>query len=187
MTVLDAGDCHHRDRLYQQHPPLPYQHVVNPSFPFFTLPSRTICIPWLSELVFHWLYTYFNSYHVSYNSNIDFCSAGASSRATWPVCLWPGETETSTEGHTLHLPCQEIPSQVIIIITTTTTAHCTHLWWVLKSITIIKLHVTFFRSKRIDIVARIIFPIVFATFNLCYWTFYLSEEHKSLRQATKWS
>ena len=42
-----------------------------------------------------------------------------------------------------------------------------------------------FRSKRIDIVARIIFPIVFATFNLCYWTFYLSEENKSHRPTTK--
>ena len=29
------------------------------------------------------------------------------------------------------------------------------------------------RSKRIDVVARIVFPIIFAIFNLSYWTFYL--------------
>lgn len=36
------------------------------------------------------------------------------------------------------------------------------------------------RSKRIDVVARIVFPIVFATFNLCYWIFYLSAERDTL-------
>jgi len=30
------------------------------------------------------------------------------------------------------------------------------------------------RSKRIDVIARIIFPLVFALFNLAYWTSYLS-------------
>ena len=52
------------------------------------------------------------------------------------------------------------------------------------------------RSKRIDVIARFLFPIgirdiivnlfkcyhalaVFATFNLCYWIFYLSAERKT--------
>jgi len=30
------------------------------------------------------------------------------------------------------------------------------------------------RSKRIDVIARIIFPLIFALFNLAYWTSYLS-------------
>ena len=29
------------------------------------------------------------------------------------------------------------------------------------------------RSKRIDVIARIIFPVMFAMFNLIYWTSYL--------------
>ena len=29
------------------------------------------------------------------------------------------------------------------------------------------------RAKRIDVMARIIFPMVFAVFNISYWTFYL--------------
>ena len=29
------------------------------------------------------------------------------------------------------------------------------------------------RAKRIDVMARIIFPMVFAIFNISYWTFYL--------------
>ena len=32
VEISDAGDCHHRDRLYQQHPPLSYQHVVGGFF-----------------------------------------------------------------------------------------------------------------------------------------------------------
>lgn len=30
------------------------------------------------------------------------------------------------------------------------------------------------RSKRIDVIARIIFPIIFAIFNLTYWLTYLT-------------
>ena len=30
------------------------------------------------------------------------------------------------------------------------------------------------RAKRIDVMARIIFPLVFAIFNTSYWTYYLS-------------
>ena len=30
------------------------------------------------------------------------------------------------------------------------------------------------RAKRIDVMARIIFPLVFAIFNCSYWTYYLS-------------
>jgi anionic glutamate receptor len=32
------------------------------------------------------------------------------------------------------------------------------------------------RSKRIDVIARIIFPLVFALFNLAYWSTYLFRE-----------
>ena len=35
------------------------------------------------------------------------------------------------------------------------------------------------RSKRIDVVARILFPLVFAIFNLSYWTFYLLQHESS--------
>jgi len=34
------------------------------------------------------------------------------------------------------------------------------------------------RSKRIDVIARIIFPMIFAIFNLAYWTSYLSAGHQ---------
>ena len=34
------------------------------------------------------------------------------------------------------------------------------------------------RAKRIDVMARIIFPLVFAIFNVCYWTFYLSVQYQ---------
>jgi len=30
------------------------------------------------------------------------------------------------------------------------------------------------RSKRIDVIARIIFPLIFAIFNLAYWVSYLN-------------
>jgi anionic glutamate receptor len=30
------------------------------------------------------------------------------------------------------------------------------------------------RSKRIDVVSRIIFPLIFAIFNLAYWSAYLN-------------
>ena len=30
------------------------------------------------------------------------------------------------------------------------------------------------RSKRIDVISRIIFPLVFAVFNLAYWSTYLN-------------
>ena len=32
------------------------------------------------------------------------------------------------------------------------------------------------RSKRIDVISRIIFPVVFALFNLVYWSTYLFRE-----------
>ena len=100
---------------------------------------------------------------------ISTLTAGPPSRATRAVRLWAREKATKTAGHTLHLSCQEVSSQVNSLQNSNLVL------------------ITSCRSKRIDIVARIIFPIIFATFNLCYWTFYLSEEHKSLRQATKWS
>ena len=31
------------------------------------------------------------------------------------------------------------------------------------------------RSKRIDVISRIIFPLIFAIFNLAYWSTYLSQ------------
>lgn len=34
------------------------------------------------------------------------------------------------------------------------------------------------RSKRIDVISRIIFPVMFALFNLIYWTTYLVREGK---------
>ncbi|XP_050733408.1 glutamate-gated chloride channel-like [Eriocheir sinensis] len=36
------------------------------------------------------------------------------------------------------------------------------------------------RSKRIDVIARITFPLVFALFNVAYWSAYLREEKKQL-------
>ena len=38
------------------------------------------------------------------------------------------------------------------------------------------------RSKRIDVIARIIFPIVFAIFNLTYWLTYLTTHEMRLRR-----
>ena len=35
------------------------------------------------------------------------------------------------------------------------------------------------RAKKIDVLSRVIFPAIFAFFNLSYWTFYLSQEAKS--------
>lgn len=32
------------------------------------------------------------------------------------------------------------------------------------------------RSKRIDVVSRIVFPLVFAVFNLAYWSTYLGHD-----------
>ena len=93
-----------------------------------------------------------------------FGISGSPTRAPWPLCLWSGQKATKTKGDPVQLSCQEVSSQVSGGLEKQT---C----------------ITFSRSKRIDIVARIIFPIIFATFNLCYWAFYLSEEHKSLRQA----
>ena len=34
------------------------------------------------------------------------------------------------------------------------------------------------RSKRIDVISRIIFPLVFAIFNLAYWSTYLNQEEE---------
>ena len=50
--------------------------------------------------------------HVSYHSNIKFYPEGSPTRATWPVCLWAGEKAAQTKGDPVHLPCQEVPSQV---------------------------------------------------------------------------
>ena len=41
------------------------------------------------------------------------------------------------------------------------------------------------RSKRIDVVARILFPLVFAIFNFSYWTFYLLQ-HESSKFNSGW-
>lgn len=35
------------------------------------------------------------------------------------------------------------------------------------------------RSKRIDVISRIIFPLVFAVFNLAYWSTYLNANDAS--------
>ena len=32
------------------------------------------------------------------------------------------------------------------------------------------------RAKKIDVLSRVIFPAIFAFFNLAYWTFYLTQE-----------
>ena len=43
---------------------------------------------------------------------ISTLTAGSPSRATRPVRLWAREKATKTTGHTVHLSCQEVPSQV---------------------------------------------------------------------------
>ena len=35
------------------------------------------------------------------------------------------------------------------------------------------------RAKKIDVISRIVFPAVFAIFNLSYWCYYLLQEAKS--------
>ena len=35
------------------------------------------------------------------------------------------------------------------------------------------------RAKRIDVISRFIFPLIFAIFNLAYWLYYLFAESKS--------
>ena len=35
------------------------------------------------------------------------------------------------------------------------------------------------RAKRIDVISRVIFPLVFAVFNLAYWLYYLFAKSKS--------
>ena len=35
------------------------------------------------------------------------------------------------------------------------------------------------RAKRIDVISRVIFPMVFAVFNLAYWLYYLFAKSKS--------
>lgn len=36
-----------------------------------------------------------------------------------------------------------------------------------------------FRAKKIDVLSRIIFPAIFACFNLSYWCYYLMQEAHS--------
>ena len=36
-----------------------------------------------------------------------------------------------------------------------------------------------FRAKKIDVISRVIFPLTFLLFNVIYWSYYLSQEHKS--------
>ena len=38
------------------------------------------------------------------------------------------------------------------------------------------------RAKRIDVISRVIFPMVFAVFNLAYWLYYLFAKSKSPQQ-----
>ena len=37
------------------------------------------------------------------------------------------------------------------------------------------------RSKRIDVISRIIFPLVFAVFNLAYWSTYLNQDESTVK------
>lgn len=37
------------------------------------------------------------------------------------------------------------------------------------------------RAKRIDVISRFFFPLVFAVFNLSYWTIYLLQAHKEYK------
>jgi hypothetical protein len=35
------------------------------------------------------------------------------------------------------------------------------------------------RAKKIDVISRITFPAIFATFNISYWSYYLTQEARS--------
>ena len=35
------------------------------------------------------------------------------------------------------------------------------------------------RAKKIDVISRVVFPAIFAIFNLSYWCYYLLQEAKS--------
>ena len=35
-----------------------------------------------------------------------------------------------------------------------------------------------FRAKKIDVISRVMFPVVFAIFNVMYWSYYLTQETK---------
>jgi hypothetical protein len=35
------------------------------------------------------------------------------------------------------------------------------------------------RAKKIDVIARVVFPAIFAVFNLSYWCYYLLQEAQS--------
>ena len=35
-----------------------------------------------------------------------------------------------------------------------------------------------FRAKKIDVISRVMFPLVFAIFNCMYWSYYLTQENK---------
>ena len=41
------------------------------------------------------------------------------------------------------------------------------------------------RSKRIDVVSRYLFPLVFAVFNLAYWTTYLMQARAEFEALSK--
>ena len=114
VEISDAGDCHHRDRLYQQHPPLSYQHVVGGmlfrSFVmlktwFISFSIRPNSEPSQSSLDSVYIIVSLRFWYPS-------SSAGATARAPWSVCLWSGTKKASSQGHPMHLPCQEVPSQV---------------------------------------------------------------------------
>jgi hypothetical protein len=36
-----------------------------------------------------------------------------------------------------------------------------------------------FRAKKIDVIARVLFPGTFLFFNVVYWSYYLSQEHQT--------
>ena len=41
------------------------------------------------------------------------------------------------------------------------------------------------RSKRIDVVSRYLFPLVFAVFNLAYWATYLTQANNEFEELSK--
>ena len=41
------------------------------------------------------------------------------------------------------------------------------------------------RSKRIDVVSRYLFPLVFAVFNMAYWSTYLTQANNEFEELSK--